>query len=84
MYPVISSATHFQIPDDHLLGYAIYKNKDDPNPTTILHENGTGLADTDTVIYVRAEENSKCKDKVRLINYFKNFYQSLWLTKLYL
>ncbi|XP_039248204.2 uncharacterized protein LOC120326056 isoform X1 [Styela clava] len=52
----------FKIPEDHLQGYPIYTNNTD-KPTHMLYEDGSGLPNTDTVIYVHAEKNNLCNDK---------------------
>lgn len=52
----------FKIPEDHLLGYPIYNNNTD-KPTHMLYNDGTGLSNTDTVIYVHAEKSNLCNDK---------------------
>ncbi|XP_076800845.1 ciliated left-right organizer metallopeptidase-like isoform X2 [Clavelina lepadiformis] len=51
----------FQIPDEHLSGFETYdRNNSDPIET--LYVSGSGLNDTDTVIYVRSENTPKCQD----------------------
>ena len=52
-----------QIPDEHLSGFETYdRNNSDPIET--LYVSGSGLNDTDTVIYVRSENTPKCQDGV--------------------
>ncbi|XP_071797759.1 ciliated left-right organizer metallopeptidase-like [Asterias amurensis] len=50
---------NFVIPDEHLEGLWQW-NETHPEPINQLYSNGSGLADTDTVLYVKAEHTGQC------------------------
>lgn len=49
----------FQFPDAHLDGFSLY-NAHDPEPVEVIHDNGTGIENTDIVIYIRAKNTDNC------------------------
>ena len=52
-----------QVPNHHLSGFATY-NRSGSAPNIVHYKDGEGLADTDTVLYVRAHNTRRCTEGV--------------------
>lgn len=55
-----------QIPSAHLKGFAVY-NMTHPDPVKIYVKNGTGLKDTDFVLYVTSQMTYLCNPFVSFV-----------------
>ncbi|XP_034768806.2 ciliated left-right organizer metallopeptidase [Acipenser ruthenus] len=55
------------IPDDHLIGYEVW-SETGPLPLPIK-PNGTGVADADFILYVKAADTEKCRNEPSVIAY---------------
>ncbi|MEQ2200381.1 hypothetical protein XENOCAPTIV_028456, partial [Xenoophorus captivus] len=51
---------HVTIPDDHLSGCYVYPEPNSPHGTVVRSE-GTGLPDTDFLIYIHVQATDKCR-----------------------
>ncbi|XP_053537798.1 ciliated left-right organizer metallopeptidase [Ictalurus punctatus] len=51
------------IPDDHLSGCVVYPHPEQPD-RKVIKPDGTGLPDTDVLLYVKAESTDKCRADV--------------------
>ena len=51
------TVTLFQIPDEHLGGFTIYDASGQPIE---LYSEGSGIPNTDTVLYVKKQHTSQC------------------------
>ncbi|GAA6091540.1 leishmanolysin-like peptidase 2 [Tachysurus ichikawai] len=56
------------IPDDHLSGCVVYPHPDEPD-LKVIKADGTGLPDTDVLLYVKAQNSDKCRADSSLLAY---------------
>ncbi|XP_070403035.1 ciliated left-right organizer metallopeptidase [Nothobranchius furzeri] len=57
-----------QIPDDHLSGCDVYPEADSPL-RTVLRSEGTGLPDTDFLLYINSQLTDKCRAEPNVLAY---------------
>lgn len=63
MLPFLFFCFFGQIPDDHLEGLSLW-TETGSEPSEVVFPNGVGLADTDIVLYLKAEHTVACNNKV--------------------
>ncbi|RXN21539.1 leishmanolysin-like peptidase isoform X1 [Labeo rohita] len=56
------------MPDEHLNGCAVYPHPEHPDPT-VLKPEGTGVADTDFLLYVFTHSTDKCRAESSILAY---------------
>ncbi|XP_053486104.1 ciliated left-right organizer metallopeptidase [Ictalurus furcatus] len=56
------------IPDDHLSGCVVYPHPEQPD-LKVIKPDGAGLADTDVLLYVKAESTDKCRADSSVLAY---------------
>lgn len=59
----LTPCVDWQIPDDHLSGCVVYPHPEQPD-RKVIKPDGTGLPDTDVLLYVKAESTDKCRADV--------------------
>ncbi|MED6264210.1 hypothetical protein CHARACLAT_012514 [Characodon lateralis] len=59
---------HVTIPDDHLSGCYVYPEPNSPHGTVVRPE-GTGLPDTDFLIYIHVHATDKCRAEPSVLAY---------------
>ncbi|KAM9500849.1 ciliated left-right organizer metallopeptidase [Clarias gariepinus] len=64
----IESCLGVTIPDEHLRGCAVYPHPDQPD-LKVIKQDGTGLPDTDVLLYVTAQSTDKCKADSSVLAY---------------